>query len=135
MRMPVTLRIYLSVSALLIAAIFLIRSLINGPIFIIDIKTAISFSIGVLPIAILNTGNRYRYLCLVFTMAGIAGLLIFAKDNFGCFQRIVASGTQSCPFQSILTQAAFSNICYIVYLALGLILLRQVSGPKQGSSV
>lgn len=129
MRLPIALRFYLSMSALLVAAALLIRVLIYTPRDSIEIRTGIFLIVGVIPLVRLNAVNRYKYLCLVFLMAGITGLSLFVRDNLGCLQHLV-TGLQ-CPLHSILAQNLFANLCYAVYLAIGFSLLSILSKSNE----
>jgi hypothetical protein len=124
------LRFYLSLTVLLVAGAFLCSALVRVPRLSIDAKTLVLFAVGAIPVPILKTDYRFRYLALTLVLSGIAGLALFIRQNFGCLTDNLLGGNYQCAAYFNAGQESFAGIFYLSLLVIGLLLGRFVSKRK-----
>ena len=123
MRLQVELLFALRIAGLGIAFVAFGRALIWIPFLVLNGKTLLCLFLGVLPIPILSSKDRIKYLSAVFTIAGSVGLVQILVHNISCF---VPAGECSASHLAVL-QVAGAISCYILFLVGGLRWLRRVT--------
>lgn len=85
MRVPMTFKFIVRATLLLLSASSMIVALVRLPLLVLDMKTGLFFLLGALPVFVLRSSDRKKYIYAIVFMAGVMGLLLFARDYLRCF--------------------------------------------------
>jgi hypothetical protein len=130
-RKRVEIRFYLGFAGVFIAGGLLGVALVSAPKLLVETKFIVALAVGLVPVLLLNSDYRYRYLAFVLATAGFSGLLGVARDNFGCVSRLVLGQSYFCPIDVTPTRIAFVSLWYLLLLGTGLSLVLKVTKRNQ----